>query len=189
MRLAQSDLGIQMKLGLGLNKAHGPGFPSHYNGLALNAVRAVELQAEEAAVVGTMSIPRVTFADTGVEVSAICLGTMMFGDRTDEDESIRLMDRALEAGIDFWDTAPMYAKTECERIVGKALAGRRDRVFLATKVHKGVTYEDITSSCDESLQRLDTDHVDLGGQEHPITATGCACGRPMTSAPGSARSG
>lgn len=108
-----------------------------------------------------MTVPRTTFADTGVEVSSVCLGTMMFGDRTNERDSVRIMHRALDEGIDFWDTAPMYTDTECEKIVGKALSGRREKVFLATKVHKGVTYEDITGSCDESLERLGTDHVDL----------------------------
>jgi len=108
-----------------------------------------------------MTIARAQFADTGVEISSLCLGTMMFGDRTGADESTQIMHRALDAGIDFWDTAPMYTATETERIVGSALVGRRDRVFLATKVHKGITYDDITSSCDESLDRLRTDHVDL----------------------------
>lgn len=106
-------------------------------------------------------VPRKKFADTGIEVSSVCLGTMMFGARTPADDSVRLMHRALDAGIDFWDTAPMYSDTTTEKIVGEALAGRRDRVFLATKVHKGVTYRDIVGSCDESLQRLRTDRIDL----------------------------
>ena len=62
---------------------------------------------------------------------------MMFGGRTDETASIQLMHKALDAGIDFWDTAPGYCDTLTECIVGKAMVGRRDRVFLATKVYKG----------------------------------------------------
>src|SRR6187397_294616 len=74
---------------------------------------------------------------TGVQVSPLCLGTMMFGawGNTDHDDSIRIIHRALDAGINFVDTADVYARGESEEIVGKALAGRRDSVVLATKVH------------------------------------------------------
>jgi len=75
---------------------------------------------------------------TGVEVSPLCLGAMMFGawGNPDHDESIRVIHRALDAGINFVDTADVYAQGESEEIVGKALAGgRRDEVILATKVH------------------------------------------------------
>ena len=74
---------------------------------------------------------------TGVPVSNLCLGAMMFGawGETDHDESIRIIHRALDAGIDFIDTADVYSAGESEVIVGKALAdGKRDDVFLATKV-------------------------------------------------------
>ena len=101
------------------------------------------------------------FGDTGIQLSRLCLGTMMFGPKTSRDDSVAIMHRALEAGIGFWDCAAMYGDGLSERIVGEAMAGRRDRVFLATKVHKGLTRDDIVSSCEESLQRLDTDYIDL----------------------------
>src|SRR4051812_48528876 len=75
---------------------------------------------------------------TGVQVSPLCLGAMMFGawGNTDHDDSIRIIHRALDAGINFIDTADVYSRGESEEIVGKALAGgRRDDVVLATKVH------------------------------------------------------
>ncbi len=77
-------------------------------------------------------------ARTGVKVSPLCLGTMMFGGwgESDHDESVRIIHRALDAGINFVDTADVYSRGESEEIVGKALAGgRRDDVVLATKVH------------------------------------------------------
>ena len=77
-------------------------------------------------------------ASTGVQVSPLCLGAMMFGawGEPDHDESIRIIHAALDAGINFVDTADVYSRGESEEIVGKALAdGRRDDVFLATKVH------------------------------------------------------
>src|ERR1700736_7088326 len=75
---------------------------------------------------------------TGVKVSPLCLGAMMFGSwgNTDHDEAIRIIHRALDAGINFIDTADVYSAGESEEIVGKALAGgRRENVVLATKVH------------------------------------------------------
>src|ERR1700761_8180753 len=75
---------------------------------------------------------------TGVHVSKLCLGTMMFGawGNTDHDDSIRIIDRALDAGINFIDTADVYPRGESEEIVGIALqGGKRDTVLLATKVH------------------------------------------------------
>src|SRR5256885_13869021 len=79
-----------------------------------------------------------TLGRTGTKVSPLCLGAMMFGawGETDHDESIRIIHRALDAGINFIDTADVYSGGESEKIVGKALAnGRRDDVVLATKVH------------------------------------------------------
>ena len=72
---------------------------------------------------------------TGVHVSKLCLGTMMFGawGNTDHDDSIRIIQRALDAGINFVDTADVYSAVESEEIVGKALKGRRDDIVLATK--------------------------------------------------------
>src|SRR3954462_10900174 len=110
---------------------------------------------------------------TGVQVSPLCLGAMMFGawGNTDHDESIRIIHRALDAGIDFIDTADVYSVGESEEIVGKALAGgRRDDVVLATKVHGrmgddpnhgGNSRRWIVRELESSLRRLGTDHVDL----------------------------
>jgi len=110
---------------------------------------------------------------TGVQVSALCLGCMNFGWGTEEDDSIRIIHRAMDAGINFLDTANVYARGGSETIVGKALAmdRRRDRVFLATKVHGRMDDNDpnawgnhryhIIKQCEESLRRLQTDHIDL----------------------------
>src|SRR5436190_1001066 len=110
---------------------------------------------------------------TGVKVSPLCLGAMMFGEwgNTDHDESVRIIHRALDAGINFIDTADVYSRGESEEIVGKALAGgRRDNVVLATKVH-GTMGDDpnefgnsrrwIVREVDNSLRRLGTDWIDL----------------------------
>src|ERR1700680_3857409 len=85
-----------------------------------------------------------TLCRTGVKVSPLCLGAMMFGGwgNPDHDESVRIIHRALDAGINFIDTADVYSRGESEEIVAKALAGgRRDHVVLATKVH-GVMGDD-----------------------------------------------
>jgi len=110
---------------------------------------------------------------TGMQVSPLCLGAMMFGawGNTDHDDSVRIIHRALDAGINFIDTADVYARGESEEIVAKALAGgRRDDVVLATKVH-GAMGEDanrrgnsrrwIMRACEDSLRRLGTDWIDL----------------------------
>jgi aryl-alcohol dehydrogenase-like predicted oxidoreductase len=110
---------------------------------------------------------------TGVRVTPLCLGAMMFGGwgNPDHDDSIRIIDRALDAGINFVDTADVYSAGESEQIVGKALAGgKRDHVVLATKVHgpmgrdpnaRGNTRRWIMQECDNSLRRLQTDWIDL----------------------------
>ena len=103
----------------------------------------------------------VSFGNTGETVSEMCLGTMMFGDRCDEAESDRIVSAALDNGVTFLDTAAMYCDGGTEKILGRILEGRRDKAFLGTKVHKGVDYESITESIDESLSRLRTDRVDL----------------------------
>jgi aryl-alcohol dehydrogenase-like predicted oxidoreductase len=110
---------------------------------------------------------------TGVKVSPLCLGAMMFGDwgNTDHDQSIRIIHRALDSGINFVDTADVYSRGESEEIVGKALAaGKRDNVVLATKVH-GTMGDDpnefgnsrrwIIREVENSLRRLGTDWIDL----------------------------
>ena len=110
---------------------------------------------------------------TGISVSQLCLGAMMFGafGNPDHDESIAIVHRALDAGINFIDTADFYSFGESEEIVGKALAGgRRDDVVLATKVglpvdedpnHKGGSRRWIVESVERSLRRLGTDRIDL----------------------------
>jgi aryl-alcohol dehydrogenase-like predicted oxidoreductase len=109
---------------------------------------------------------------TGVDVSTLCLGTMLFGPwgNPDHDDSIRIIHRALDAGINFVDTADVYAAGEAEEIVGKALRGRRDDVVLATKFHgpmgddrnrRGSSRRWIVRAVEDSLRRLGTDWIDL----------------------------
>ena len=120
-----------------------------------------------------MAIAHRELGSTGVKVSPLCLGAMMFGawGNTDHDESIAIIHRALDAGINFIDTADVYSRGESEVIVGKALAGgRRDSVVLATKVH-GTMGDDpnqfgnsrrwIIQEVENSLRRLGTDWIDL----------------------------
>ena len=109
---------------------------------------------------------------TGVSVSQFCLGAMMFGSwgNPDHDDSIRIIHKALDAGINIVDTADVYSQGESEEIVGKALKGRRDGVVLATKVH-GRLGEDVNQAgnsrrwiireVEDSLRRLQTDWIDL----------------------------
>jgi aryl-alcohol dehydrogenase-like predicted oxidoreductase len=120
---------------------------------------------------------------TGVSVSKLCLGTMMFGawGNPDHDESIRIIHAALDAGINFVDTADVYAQGESEEIVGKALAGgRRDDVVLATKVHmpmgddpnhRGNSRRWIVREVEASLRRLNTDWIDLYQIHRPDPGT------------------
>ena len=121
-----------------------------------------------------------SLGSTGMQVSPLCLGAMMFGawGEPDHDMSIKIIYRALDAGINFIDTADVYSQGESEVIVGKALAnGRRDEVILATKVHfamggawgqpgadpnkRGNSRRWIIQEVDNSLRRLDTDWIDL----------------------------
>jgi aryl-alcohol dehydrogenase-like predicted oxidoreductase len=110
---------------------------------------------------------------TGVKVSELCLGCMMFGGRTEEADSIEIVDRALDAGINFVDTANVYNAGRSEEVVGKALKrnGKREKTVLATKVHGVMDEEDpnargnhrrhIVEQCEASLRRLRTDRIDL----------------------------
>ncbi len=110
---------------------------------------------------------------TGVKVSPLCLGTMMFGRRTAEAESIDIIEHALGEGINFIDTANGYGAGDSERIVGKALAkdGRRAQVVLATKGYfpedqhdpnaRGLSRRHLVMACEASLKRLGTDWIDL----------------------------
>ena len=106
----------------------------------------------------------------GVKVSPLCLGTMMFGGPTDEATSIRIMHKANDLGINFFDTANIYNAGESERVVGKAIADRRDRIVLATKgrLKMGDGPNDVGASrvhlireVGNSLRRLGTDTIDL----------------------------
>ena len=119
---------------------------------------------------------------TGVKVSPLCLGTMMFGKRGNDDhaDSIRIIHRALDAGINFVDTANVYSNGESEEIVGKALKDRRDQVILATKVHgargdgpndRGNSRVHILREVENSLRRLQTDYIDLYQIHRPDPAT------------------
>ena len=108
--------------------------------------------------------------DSGLSVSALCLGTMMFGARTDESEAKRIVAAAGEAGVNFIDTADQYAKGESERITGAAIAANRRHWILATKVanrmspvvnEAGLNRLWMMRAIDDSLQRLRTDHVDI----------------------------
>ena len=113
-----------------------------------------------------------TLGRTGVKVSPLCLGAMMFGQwgNPDHDDSIAIIHKALEVGINFIDTADVYSAGESEEITGKALKGRRDDVVLATKVHapmgedpnmRGNSRRWIVRECENSLRRLQTDYIDL----------------------------
>jgi aryl-alcohol dehydrogenase-like predicted oxidoreductase len=119
---------------------------------------------------------------TGIEVSAYCLGTMMLGaiGNTDHADCIRIVHTALDAGINFVDTADMYSSGEAEQIVGKALRGRRDDVVLATKVHfpmgdgpnrSGNSRRWIVQEVEASLERLQTDWIDLYQVHRPDPTT------------------
>ena len=120
---------------------------------------------------------------TGVEVSSACLGAMMFGSwgNPDHSDCVRIIHRALDAGVTVIDTADVYSGGESEQIVGKALAGsRRDDVFLATKVNmamgtqvnrRGNSRYWILRAVEDSLRRLGTDHIDLYQVHRPSDDT------------------
>lgn len=119
---------------------------------------------------------------TGVSVSRLCLGTMMFGSwgNPDHEESVRIIHAALDAGINLIDTADVYGAGESEEIVGKALAGRRDDVVLATKFHhpmgedpnqRGNSRRWIIRAVEDSLRRLGTDWIDLYQVHRPDPST------------------
>jgi NDP-hexose C3-ketoreductase / dTDP-4-oxo-2-deoxy-alpha-D-pentos-2-ene 2,3-reductase len=119
---------------------------------------------------------------TGLQVSRLCLGTMNFGPKTTEPDSFAIMDRALEHGINFFDTANVYGwklgEGVTEQIIGRWFAqggGRREKVVLATKVYgkmadwpnnSGLSARHIIAACDESLRRLQTDVIDLYQMHH-----------------------
>ena len=109
---------------------------------------------------------------SGVLVSPLCLGTMNFGGSTSEEASFTIMQKAVDGGINFFDTANVYNKGESERIIGKFLKENnfREQIFLATKVNgrmgdlpndAGASRYHIIKACEDSLKRLQTDHIDL----------------------------
>lgn len=113
-----------------------------------------------------------TLGRTGVQVSTLALGAMNFGaiGRTTQEEATAIVDAALEAGINLIDTADWYARGESETMVGRAIAGRRDDIVLATKVwgpmsdepnHQGTSRRWVVTELEHSLRRLRVDHVDL----------------------------
>ena len=119
---------------------------------------------------------------TGVKVSPLCLGAMMFGamGNRDHDDCVKIVHAALDAGLNFVDTADVYSAGESEEIVGKALAGRRDDVVLATKFHGGMGSDPnhqgnsrrwIITEVEHSLRRLGTDHIDLYQVHRPELGT------------------
>lgn len=119
---------------------------------------------------------------TGLKVSRLCLGTMNFGPQTNEADSFAIMDRALELGFNFFDTANVYGrhvgKGVTEKIIGRWLAqggGRREQIVLATKVYgamgdgpndRGLSAYHIRRACEDSLRRLQTDHIDVYQMHH-----------------------
>lgn len=118
---------------------------------------------------------------TGLKVSRLCLGTMNFGPQTSEGDSFAIMDRALEEGVNFFDTANRYGGSlgpgTTEEIIGRWLAqgGRREKTVLATKVYgpmgegpndRGLSAYHIRQACEDSLRRLQTDHIDLYQMHH-----------------------
>lgn len=119
---------------------------------------------------------------SGLKVSRLCLGTMNFGPLTSEADSFAIMDKALESGINFFDTANVYGRRKgegvTEAIIGRWLAqggGRREQIVLATKVYgsmgdgpneRGLSAYHMRYACEESLRRLQTDHIDLYQMHH-----------------------
>jgi aryl-alcohol dehydrogenase-like predicted oxidoreductase len=123
-----------------------------------------------------------TLGRTGIKVSPYALGAMMFGPigNADHDDAIAMIHKALDAGINFVDTADRYSAGESEQIVGKALKGRREHVVLATKVHgpmgedpnqQGNSRRWIITEVENSLRRLQTDYIDLYQIHRPDPGT------------------
>jgi len=127
-------------------------------------------------------MPTRRLGSSGIEVGTIALGTMMFGGwgNDDVDECVRMVELALERGVTLVDTADIYDQGRSEEILGRALAGRRDDVVLATKcgnpmgedpARRGLSARWIRAACDDSLRRLGTDRIDLFQMHRPDPAT------------------
>ncbi len=111
-----------------------------------------------------------TVGRTGVKVSQLCFGTMSFGDTADEAESARLFERCLDTGINFFDSANVYARGRSEEILGKLMKGQRDSLVITSKVFgkmgedvnaRGLSRRHITKAVEDSLKRLGTDRLDF----------------------------
>jgi aryl-alcohol dehydrogenase-like predicted oxidoreductase len=119
---------------------------------------------------------RCTLPHTDLNVSRLCFGTMTFGKPLDQTGSTQLVDRCIEAGINFFDTANMYQTGVAETMLGEAIKGRRDKLVIASKVRfkvgdepdqQGLTRKAILRAVDESLKRLQTDYLDIYYQHAP----------------------
>jgi len=120
---------------------------------------------------------------TGMKVSPLCLGCMMFGGKTNAEDSYAIIDRAIDAGINFLDTANVYSRGNSEKVTGEALKrnGKRAKIVLATKVHGRMDDDDpnaagssrrhIIEQCEASLRRLQTDYIDLYQIHRPRSDT------------------
>lgn len=129
-----------------------------------------------------MAVELRLFGRTGVQVSSLCLGTMLFGTRTPPGEAYDICDRAIDAGINFFDSANVYGRGRSEEVTGAALKrnGKRDRIVLATKFHgamsddpndRGTSRRHIVAACEASLARLHTDYIDLYQIHRPRSDT------------------
>jgi 1-deoxyxylulose-5-phosphate synthase len=117
-----------------------------------------------------MSIPRIKLKNTDLEVSRFCFGTMTFGKPLDQAGSTQLVNRCIDAGINFFDTANMYQSGVAETMLGNAMKSKRDHLVIASKVffkmgedadQKGLSRKAIVRAIDESLKRLGTDYLDI----------------------------
>ena len=117
---------------------------------------------------------------TGLKVSRVCLGTMTFGEQTSEKDAIRIVDHALDQGVNFFDTADTYTGGRSEEYLGKALEGKRDLAVIATKVtnpkgpkpnQSGQGRKHIIMDIEESLRALRTDYIDVYYLHHPDPST------------------
>jgi aryl-alcohol dehydrogenase-like predicted oxidoreductase len=115
----------------------------------------------------------------GIRVSEICLGTMYFGSQVNESDAIGIINRAVDLGVNFIDTANVYANGRSEEMVGKAIKDRREDIVLATKVRhrmgpgpndEGLSRKHIMHAINESLRRLGTDYVDIYYVHRPSNA-------------------
>ena len=117
-----------------------------------------------------MNIPSISLKHTDLEVSRFCFGTMTFGKPLDQAGATQLVNRSINAGINFFDTANVYQKGIAETMLGHAIKGKRDQLIIASKVHRkmgdgpdqqGLSRKAILRAIDESLERLGTDYLDL----------------------------